>query len=398
MSFYFDNLIPVASLESSDPKLSFKTTDTIYLKWSSSGGSFTLYPTSILGREHSTTTGNNFTIPANKILRDNTLLIKGTSGDKTIYQSITICIENPELTPTSSQISGAGSGNPSFSVGNGQSSISGDSLTVNTPATTITGDLTVQTPGTTNVSTLKAANAHVAGTTHTHGAFRMYGDATTQQFRSDLPVWFNSGMTTVGAITANGGIQIPAIDPVSLSQPPLQLIIGKQGALTRILETKTEGYAIVPQFETAAGLTSFKVTATVTYPGGSDTVTYVSNYQGVFITPATFTNMVIPLTQGASATFTFSPVGANIQYYLYWMPMGNGPNNTASFKFITPPLDSAEAIEGNRIHQEHVAEAQKRVKRPERAKSFITNLQEAFGKNLSPDKQAALTKKLEALL
>ncbi|MCE7996834.1 MAG: hypothetical protein HEP71_33040 [Roseivirga sp.] len=403
MSFYFDNLIPVDSISTGHPKLSFKTTDTVYLTWRTSGGSFTLYPNSILGETGSTTTDNHFTIPAGKILKDQTLLIKGVSGDETIYQSVTICIENPELTPTSSIISGAGSGKPSFCVGDGTSSIVGDSLTVNTP-TTITGDLTVQAPAagtsTTKVDILKAAEAHVTGTTHTHGAFRMYGDASTQEFRSDLPVFIDSSLTTVGAINANGGIQVPAINPVSLSQHPFQLILGKQGTLTRILKVFTEGYAIIPQFQNDSDLTGFEVTANVTYPGSPDTVKYFAKYQFFdnYATPF-FAGMVIPLTKGASATFTFSPTGTVIQYYLYWMPMGGGgPTNPAGFDFLTPPTGSAEAIEGERIHQEHVARVEARLKRPEKANSFITNLQEAFGKTLNPDKHAALTKKLEELL
>lgn len=404
--FYLNNLVAANPIDPNTPKLSFKRSDEIRLNWDSNGASYKLFPEDLV-TSGNPTADTHITIPAGVMTKDQTVVIRATKGSKTLYRSFLIHIEDPELTSTSSLISGAGTGKSSFSVADGQSTINGDQLSVSAP-TTVKGDLTVQAPAsgtsTTQVDTLRAANAHITGTTHTHGDFRMYGDTATQQFRSDLPVWFNAGMTVVGAITANGGIQVPAINPVSLSQPPLQLIIGKQTAsITRILKVNTQGYAMIPALRSWVGLTSFKATAQVTYPGSSETVTYTYKYVNQFIARSPDTMLIIPLTQGASATFTFSLAflglpGQYIDYQLFWMPMGNGPGNTVSFTFEPPAPGSAEAIEGERIDAEHQKQAEKLVSRTENIKSFIRNLEEAFEETLGAEAHASLAQNLEELL
>ncbi|MCE7996835.1 MAG: hypothetical protein HEP71_33045 [Roseivirga sp.] len=413
--FYLNNLVAFDSNDPDTPKVSFKTSDEIYLSWDSNGTSYELFPKDLLTTGNPTT-NTHITIPAGKITKDQTILIKATKGTDTFYRSLLINIEDPDLTPTSSLIGGAGTGKTSFSVANGQSiingqaTINGDQFSIDAP-TVINGDLAVQAPtagtSTTHVDTLSATNADVAGTTHTHGNFRMYGDAATQEFASDLPVWFNSGLTTVGVINANGGINVPALNPVSLSQPPIKPISTKltyDFSIVAELKMFTQGHLVIPDIGAHYALFSFKIRAQVWYPGSTESVSYEYFYTENPFGKWHGTTRMIPITQGTSVTLTISPKflvsipGQYLNFDLFWLPMGAGPNASPSYELTYFRPKTSQALEGEKFHEEHMLQAEKLLRRTEDVKSFIGDLEEAFEESLTPEAHELLTQNLEELL
>ncbi|MCE7996837.1 MAG: hypothetical protein HEP71_33055 [Roseivirga sp.] len=445
MPFHLHSFLSFDPHDPDTPKLSFKTTDEIHLSWDSNGTSYELFPKDLVTKGNPTT-NTHITIPAGNVPRDQTVVIKATDGDKTLYQTLNICIENPVLTPTKSLISGK-PGENSLQVNNGNAVIDGDALFVTsntvfdtnefgivsrndkrtakfelTDQVRITGNLYVGKDESGNSKTIlnelttfgkcDLAATSINGKATILGPVEInnYSSGSTDTFKANVPVLAEKTLEVADTLTANGQFNIAGTSPVTLCKSPVQLITElkkESGTYVAKLTVQTSGYLMIPEITDNQGLSGFELKTSVLYKGQHDPQQYTYQW-GLNDAPTQLPpnpNLIIPLNPGATVDFTFSITftalpGRYLNYHVFWMPMGGGgTGNESGYSFTEPHTKkTAENREGDKYHQEHLARVEERNKRPEKALSFINDLQEAFGQTLSPDQHAALAKSLEALL
>ncbi|MCE7996836.1 MAG: hypothetical protein HEP71_33050 [Roseivirga sp.] len=450
MPFYLNNLISFDPKDPDTPKLSFKTSDEIYLNWDSNGASYELFPKNLVSLENGTTTETHITIPAGVIFKDQPIVIRATDGDKTLYQSLNICIENPILTPTKSLISGI-PGENSLQVNNGNAVIAGDSLFVEAPAvvfdttgfgvvsmndsntaklevthgTAITGDLWVKADesgeSTTHVDKLfvnkdsQLGDTLIVGETTMNGPVGMSGPITMKtrgsdgdKIEADLDADFKKNLqvseqlTVNGSIQANGGI-VAGNRPVGLIKTPVQFIASNT-TISGHFNALTDGYLILPNIFDRGVFSALFSTVLVAYPGLGYNIEYgqslFPNDNGDWLQT---NSLIIPLPQSAQTQLTFSvetffSVPATSKYYVYWVPMGAGGDGGQSYQWFPNADTESLPEEFLKVRRKHDAQIEKLRQKPEKVRSYIRKLEKAFGQSLDEEMRSELVKDLESLL
>lgn len=441
MPFYLNNLISFDPNDSDTPKLSFKTSDEIYLSWDSNGTSYELFPKDLVTTGNPTT-DTHITIPAGKVIKDQTIVIKATDGGKTLYQSLNICIENPELTPTRSLISGEPN-EDSLRIDKGNAIITGDEFLVNSPTvfltndfriisekgskygslsfadnTTITGDLTVKPDesgeSTTHLDKLFVDKDCQLGETHIDGGTTISGSVTINphsqtdnKIEADMDADFHKKVTVADKLTVNGSIQanggiLVGDNAVSLLKTPVQFIHGTSN-VSGEFNALTDGYLIVPNKGTSGNLLVLISTVLVAYPGLDYNLEYVQIFSPLDTGPtgSGAGSLIIPLPRSARTVLTFTAQSLpfepdDFSYYVYWMPMGGGGGQ--SYQWFPNPDTEPLPEEFLTVRRKHDAIIEKMRQKPQKAKSFIQSLEKAFGQTLGEDERNSLLRDLESML
>jgi len=134
--FFVNNFVSASPNAPGNPKTAFNNKEKIQFSWEGNGTGYSLYQGGIAkpiyqGSETQFTLGDGLT-------RDTSFVLQATSNatgnTQTLYQSIGITIDNPDLTPKSSDISGAEVIGDGLKVENGKIILKGESLSVNSPA------------------------------------------------------------------------------------------------------------------------------------------------------------------------------------------------------------------------------------------------------------------------
>ncbi|MCE7996833.1 MAG: hypothetical protein HEP71_33035 [Roseivirga sp.] len=342
--FFLNNFMAYSSKDPNIPKTTFELAEPIELSWDANGAIYTLYQ----GNEPKPVYSgvcSHFSV-ASGVQTDTTFVLKATSGNETLLQSITLQVSNPVLTPTSSTIGVAGATQSALSVKGGTTSITGNQFTVNAPA-------------------------DFQGALNVVGATTLASTALTD-------------LTVSGATSFKGSLKATGI--VSTVLNPRIVYLLNSGALGKPVATNftvsSDGFFLFQMSNVGQPVgSSSQLYAQVFYPGSNTPVIFNS-----FCATGQTRYQTIPVSAGTN--FHLLATFFHVEGSVVWLG-------------ATPPTQVAtQSLENTELPQE-VADFQKQIKdlqagasKEAYARSFVEELQVQFDKELSQEATDLLITKL----
>lgn len=403
--FFLNNLMAYSSKSPDIPKTTFALAEPIELSWASNGGTYTLYQGNIPKPVYSGTK-SSFSVTSG-VKADTTFVLKATSGNGVLFQTITLQISNPVLTPNSSTIGIAGATQAALTVEGGTTSITGNQFTVNAP-TAFTQNL--------NAGGLIAQEALIGAKGPAPGSVMTVGGQA--DFQGPLNV---TGLTTVkgpltaagtamvtGLSTLNGGLTAnctttiggPATlkngltveGSISTSQKSQILYTLSPKTTTLYFKTLSDGFFTLQMDGSAPATGMARMYCAVSYPGDSNPTSPSFNVvckagQGPF-------SQTIPVCAGTQFTFN-AGCFLNLPGSLSWVGSALPKNLTPQVLSENVSKNSPLELEMAAVQKQFEEEVQAlKTGKEAYARSFIEELQVQFDKELSQEATDLLVTKL----
>lgn len=376
-AFYVSNFISSLAGTPTIPATEFSNGASFLLSWASNGTYFQIF-------QKGTTTpvyqGTATTFTLSGISTDTTFVLVATLSGATLYESLTVTISNPSLSPSSVTTSGNESvggtltvtGATGLSTANINSAAISGTLNVGGLSTlsdvTTSGTLTAN--GNSNLANTNAASLNVSGGTILNG--------TTINGSLAASGNVNLGSTTItNSLTASSARVTMLGGGVLLSSTTS---VGSTG-----VQVYTDGFAVAYVLSAAdQGKSSFAWGGIWTagnwfYVNGGTVGSFGSSWQDVMCgNPNT---MSLPIPAGSTWYYSAQNAGGNQMdstIQIYWFPIGNNASSEETYRI----LQADEAPQAQPMFNPDLNMKELRQKRHEKAHQFVSKLEKAFDRDI----------------
>ncbi|WP_417670325.1 hypothetical protein [Roseibium sp.] len=390
--FYLNNFVATSTAAPTVPATEFANGAPIRFAWESNGTFFEIYEKNASTPVYSGT-ATTCTLTSG-VKTDSTFILvasvttgsagSGGGGYEPIYlyDSLTVTVSNPDLTPASISVSG------DARVG-GTLGVSGATTAGSIAATNVSVSSALDVSGTSTLGAVNAANITASG------ALDVKGAATVNSLTANNGLGV-SGSTSLGDTTVTGTLS--ARGPVAMHKGAIQLAYGTN-IPAKTVTAHTDGFAIAYIGWPSNVVKMSNMFAYIAVPGatfwtlGGSTGTFGSGWADTMVSNPGY--ICVPVQAGSQ--FTFKGYGlpdnqlpSNI--WIFWVPMGSAANPNATFEMSELCEEQAQAIDAMGIPESAPLKPEREIQ----AGQFISLLEEAFGTHVSDELRQKLKDTLSA--